>query len=111
MTDKTDDAVPMCYLALRNLTPGTLIGLIPVPRWDPSDPEDESRDLVGEAFDLAYPDHPIRPHGRADDGSCGTFTAGPMTGTWEWLDFGEQPVERGEDWARHVLQSLVYPEG
>lgn len=78
----------ICQIALRNLQ-GGFIGCIPVPSWNPNDPEDETRDLVTEAFD-AY-NAGAKPFQRAADWSCGTFTMGPLLGLWEWLDFGEEP--------------------
>lgn len=102
------ETVLKCHIAMRNLYTGALIGCIPVPAWDPcsDDPEETSRDLVTETFDAAYPNDPVRPFGRADDGSCGTFTMGPLIGLWEWLDFGEEPVERDQKWATWAYRQV-----
>lgn len=96
-----------CNIAMRNLCTGALMGCLPVPEWDPGNDADLDRDLVLEAFVAAYPDHEIRPHQRASDNTCGTFTMGPLMGLWEWLDFGEEPVERDAAWASAIYRAVV----
>ena len=96
-----------CNIAMRNICTGVLMGCLPVPSFDPDAANHLDRDLVLEAFAAAYPDHPIRPDKQADDGSCGTFTMGPLMGLWEWLDFDEEPVERGPGWAANAYRVIM----
>ncbi len=98
-------SIDHCSIALRNLE-GKLIGTIDVPDFDLDRAID--RDLPMEAFVAAYPNHLVRPYKEAEDGSCGLYTAGPLVGVWEWLDFGEEPVDSwASDAAMHLYRELI----
>lgn len=94
-----------CRIALRNIATGRLVGVIDVPDWDPDNPKDGERDLVAEAFGAQA--LTMVPLQQAADGSCGTFGWGPLIGLWEWLDFGEEPVERDDKWATEVYHAIL----
>lgn len=93
-----------CHIALYNLQ-GSFIGVLEAPDFDPcsDDPAEAARDLPAETFANAYGGLVV-PERRADDGSCGTFTMGPLTGVWEWLDFGDMPTGNWtQEQVHHVL--------
>jgi hypothetical protein len=96
----------ICRIALRNIATGALCGCLPVPDFDPDSDADMQRDLVAETF-AAYDGGHAKPFQRAADGSCGTFTYGPLVGLWEWLDFGEEPVQRDGRWATSVYRGIL----
>lgn len=93
-----------CTIALRNIATGALVGRLTVPDWDPNNDEDLKRDLVAETFGAC--NLAMSTGIQAADGSCGLFHWGPLTGLWEWLDFGEEPVDRDEKWATSVLHAI-----
>lgn len=94
------------HISLLNIYTGALMGALTVPPYDDNDAMDDVIDATFAAYYLSQgmPADSNRAHHILSDGSAGTFTWGPLTGAWEFLDHGQQPCDRTGSWVTNIIR-------